>query len=71
MWKYKSKMGVTGRSSWKKSIMRYTDFLQIDITALTKFDFKLLDLALGWPIQQEVKKKTVLQYKKIVSFPFQ
>ena len=59
-------MGVTGRSSWKESITRFTDFLQSDITALTKFDFKLFDLALGWPIQQKVKKKTVLQCKKIM-----
>ena len=57
MWKYKSKMGVTGRSSWKESIMRLTHCLQVDITALAKFDFELLYLALGWPVQQEVEKK--------------
>lgn len=65
MWKYKSKMGVTGRSSWKESIMRLTHCLQVDNTALTKFDFELLYLALGWPVQQEVEKKK-LQWEQIM-----
>lgn len=64
-----SKMGVTGRSSWKEIIMRLSLSLQVDITAVMKFDFKLLYLALGWPIQQKVEKKiTVLQWKKKLCF---
>lgn len=57
MWKYKSKIGVLGRSSWTGSIMRPASSLTADITALMKLDFKSHYCALGWPVQKEIYQK--------------
>lgn len=52
MWKYKSKVGVLGRSSWTGIIMRPVSSFTADITALKKFDFKSHHCALGQPVQK-------------------
>lgn len=70
MWKIWEQNGSYRKVILKRNIMSLTLFLQVDITALTKFDFKLLWHALGRPSQQKVEKKHSVLQREQITFLF-